>query len=213
MKEALFGELRTALENFDVETAKRVAQKVIDTNISAIDAIELGLLPGLRIIGNKFSSGEYFLPELMLGAKVFKEAAAILEQKMPLGERPTKGTIVLGTVKNDVHDIGKNLVGTMLSMAGIRVVDIGVDCSTEKFIDKALEVNAQVIGASALLTITMEKQREIIEVLRRRDLKKRFKVVVGGAAVDETWAKEIGADGYAENAQEAVTLVSSLLGR
>ena len=212
MKEALFAELKTALENFDLETAKRVAQQVVDLNISGIEAIELGLLPGLRVVGSKFSSGEYFLPELMLGAKVFKEATNILEQKLSLEDRPTKGTIVLGTVKNDVHDIGKNLVSTMLSTAGIRVVDIGVDCSPEKFIDKALEVNAEVIGASALLTFTLEKQREIVEVLCQRNLRNRFKVVVGGAAVDGTWAKEIGADGYAENAQEAVALVSSFLG-
>ena len=213
MKEALFCELRAALENYDVEAARRAAQKVIDLNISAIQAIEFGLLPALRDIGKKFSSGEFFLPELMIGANIFKEAVAILEQKMSNENRPVKGTIVLGTVKNDVHDIGKNLVGTMLSTEGIRVVDIGVDCSPEKFIDKALEVNAQVIGASALLTFTLEKQRELIQVLQQRDLRNRFKVVVGGAAVDETWAREIGADGYADNAQDAVTLVSSFLGK
>ncbi len=211
MKEILFNALKTALETFNVQEAKRLAQQVVEQDISPLEAIESGLVPGMRVVGNKFSSGEYFLPELMLGAKVFKEAVSILEQKISRGEMPVKGTIVLGTVKNDIHDIGKNLVGTMLSTAGIRVVDIGVDCSADKFIDKALEEDAKVIGASALLTLTLEKQKDLIEVLHKRGLRDRFKIAVGGAAVDDTWAKEIGADGYAENAQEAVTVISALL--
>jgi len=147
----------------------------------------------------------------MLAAKTFKEATKILEPKIAPGARDAKGTIVLGTVKNDIHDIGKNLVGTMLSLSGFRVVDIGVDCSAQQFIEKALEVNAQIIGASALLTLTLERQRELISTLQKMGLRQRFKVVVGGAAVDGTWAKEIGADGYGENAQEAVTVISALL--
>ena len=211
MKEVLFDELKTALEGFDDEAAIRAAQRIVADNLDSLEAIEKALLPGLKTVGEKFSSGEYFLPELMLAAKTFKEAVKILEPKIAPGARYAKGKIVLGTVKNDIHDIGKNLVGTMLSLSGFRVVDIGVDCSAQQFIEKALEVNAQIIGASALLTLTLERQRELISTLQKMGLRQRFKVVVGGAAVDGTWAKEIGADGYGENAQEAVTVISALL--
>ena len=211
MKESLNEKMKAALEDFDMEATIGLAKEAVGLNIDAFEAIELGLLPGLKAVGDKFNSGEYFLPELMLGAEIFKKAAKILEQKISSEKLFPKGTIVLGTVKNDIHDIGKNLVGTMLSTAGIRVVDIGVDCSADQFVDKALEVNAKVIGASALLTMVLDKQKELIQVLNKRGLRKRFKVVVGGAAVSAEWAKRIGADAYAENAHEAITVISSLL--
>lgn len=211
MKEALFEELASAVINLDLQSACNLARRVVDSGLNALEAIEQGLVKGLKVVGDKFGSGEYFLPELMRGAKVVQEAVKILEPRLSGTSSSTKGTIVLGTVKGDIHDIGKNLVSTMLSANGVRVIDIGVDCSTEKFINKALEVNAQIIGASALLTLTITKQKELIETLEQKGLRDRFKVIVGGAAVDPTWAREIGADGYAENAHEAVNVVSRLL--
>jgi len=211
-REGLFENLKMAVENFDMQSATNLAQRIIDMDINPIGAIEMGLIPGLKVIGDKFSSGEYFLPELVRGATVVKEAMHILEQKLAWENVKLKGTVVIGSVKGDIHDIGKNLVGTMLSAAGFRVVDIGIDCSADQFINKALEVNADVIGASALLTMTVSKQKELIDRLNEKGLRNKFKVVVGGAAVDPSWAIEIGADGYGENAFEAVTMISSLLG-
>jgi len=211
-REDLFENLKMAVEHFDMQSATNLAQRIIDMDIDPIGAIEMGLIPGLKVIGHKFSSGEYFLPELVRGATIVKEAIHILEQKLAWENAKLKGTVVIGSVKGDIHDIGKNLVGTMLSAAGFRVVDIGVDCSADQFINKALEVNADAIGASALLTMTVSKQKELIDRLNEKGLRNKFKVVVGGAAVDPSWATEIGADGYGENAFEAVTMISSLLG-
>jgi len=211
-KEDLFKNLKKAVENFDIQSARNLAQRIIDMDINPIGAIEIGLIPGLKVIGDKFSSGEYFLPELVRAATAAKEAMHILEQKLAWENAKLKGTIVIGSVKGDIHDIGKNLVGAMLSAAGFRVVDIGIDCSADQFINKALEVNADVIGASSLLTMTVSKQKELIDRLNEKGLRNKFKVVVGGAAVDPSWATEIGADGYGENAFEAVTMISSLLG-
>jgi methanogenic corrinoid protein MtbC1 len=158
-----------------------------------------------------FDKGEYFLPELVLGARIVAETISKVKEFIPQGQELNKGKVVIGTVKGDIHDIGKNLVIMWLSTRGIEVIDIGVDCHVNTFIDRALEENADIIGASSLLTMTAPEQQKLIESIKEHGLRERFKVIVGGAAINAAWAKEIGADGFAKDLKEATHLVSCLL--
>jgi corrinoid protein of di/trimethylamine methyltransferase len=165
------------------------------------------------VVGEKYESGEYFLPHLIIAADGMKKAMALLEPELKSrGQQAEKlGTVVIGTVHGDIHEIGKTLVGTMLSANGFEVHDLGVDVKVEDFINKARETNADAIGMSALLTTTMTVQRDVIEALEDRGLRSSVKVVVGGAPVTAEWAERIGADGHADDAVSAVSLLKKLL--
>ena len=169
------------------------------------------MMAGLKACGDRFEKGEYFLPELMGAGDAFKTGMGILAPKLSAGDRQSQGTVVLGTVRGDVHDIGKNLVGFMLESAGFTVVNLGVDVPTENFVQAVRDHKPQVLGMSALLTTTMLGMQDVVEELKRQGLRDRVKVLIGGGPVSKKYAEDIGADGYGNDAAQAVTLVRSLL--
>lgn len=169
------------------------------------------MMAGLKICGDRFETGEYFLPELLGAGDAFKTGMGLLKPRLSEGDQFSQGKVVLGTVHGDVHDIGKNLVGFMLASAGFTVVDIGVDVSAEGFAQAVREHQPQVLGMSALLTTTMLGMGEVIEVLKEQGLRDKVKVIIGGGPVSRKYAGEIGADAYGNDAAQAVGLVRSLL--
>ncbi len=177
-----------------------------------LDAINKGFVVGVNHVGEEFSCGNAFLPELVMAGEAMKSAVEILEPE--LNRRGTKreilGKVVLGTVEGDIHDIGKTLVGTMMSAAGFQVYDLGVDVPIMEIVEKAREVDADIVAISALLTTTMVKQKDVIEALQDMGLEK-VKVMVGGAPVTRSWMEEIGADGYSEDAIGAVAVAKDLM--
>jgi corrinoid protein of di/trimethylamine methyltransferase len=197
----------------DVEEAQHLAEEWVGSGYDPHQAIEQGLAVGIRQAGELWEAGDYFLPELIGAAEAMKAAMKVLQQAMT-GADATQHTlsgVVIGTVHGDIHDIGKSLVATMLEVGGFRVTDLGNDVQVERFLEAAVEEKAQLIGMSALLTTTMPVQRTLIAALHERGMRDRFKVLVGGAPVTEAWAREIGADGYADNAAQAVRVAKALL--
>jgi len=215
MSEELYKEMAQSIIDGDSDKSVELAQKSIEMQMHPLDAITKGFVMGVNYIGDLFGKGEAFLPELVMAGEAMKAAVATLEPElMKLGsERETMGRVVLATVEGDIHEIGKTLVGTMLSASGFEVTDMGVDQPAEKIIGKALEINAQIIGMSALLTTTMVRQREVIEELDKEGLRPRIKVMVGGAPITKEWAEKIKADGTSEDAVGAVQLVKKLVGK
>ncbi len=213
MSEELFAAMKQSIIDGDEEAAAEVARRALDAGIDPLDAINRGYVDGMSYVGDQFSAGEMFLPDMMLAAEAMKAAVAVLEPEMQKRgtQRQMLGKVVLGTVKGDIHEIGKNLVATMLSASGFEVYDLGVDVPFDKFIEKAREVNADLIGMSALLTTTMTGQRTVIEMLDDMGLRPKVKVMIGGAPVTRSWAAEIGADGMSEDAMGAVALAKKLV--
>jgi corrinoid protein of di/trimethylamine methyltransferase len=213
--EELYKEMAQSIIDGEKEIAIELAEKSIALQMHPLDTITKGFVVGVNYIGDQFGKGEAFLPELVMAGEAMKAAVATLEPELlKLGEaREVMGRVVLATVEGDIHEIGKTLVGTMLSASGFDVFDIGVDAPAEKIIGKALEVDAQIIGMSALLTTTMVRQREVIEELDKEGLRPRIKVLVGGAPITKDWAEKIKADGTSEDAVGAVKLAKQLLGK
>jgi corrinoid protein of di/trimethylamine methyltransferase len=213
--EELYKEMAQSIIDGEKEMAIELAEKSIALQMHPLDTITKGFVVGVNYIGDQFGKGEAFLPELVMAGEAMKAAVATLEPELlKLGEaREVMGRVVLATVEGDIHEIGKTLVGTMLSASGFDVFDIGVDAPAEKIIGKALEVDAQIIGMSALLTTTMVRQREVIEELDKEGLRPRIKVLVGGAPITKDWAEKIKADGTSEDAVGAVKLAKQLLGK
>jgi corrinoid protein of di/trimethylamine methyltransferase len=195
------------------ETAAELARRAVADGIAPLQAINGGYVPGMQAVGEQFAKGQMFLPDMMASAEAMRAAMAVLDPELKKlgGERPVAGTVVLGTTKGDIHEIGKSLVGTLLSAHGFRVYDLGVDVSGEKFAAKALELGADIVGVSALLTTTMRNQKTVIEALEKHGLRCKVKVMVGGAPVTRRWAEQIGADGYAKDAMSAVELARNLM--
>lgn len=212
MVEDLFKKIEQAVIDGEPEDAEKIAKQALEEKIDPLKCINEGLMPGIQKVGELFSSGEYFLPELIIGADAMKAALDILEPAL-VGDqkREVVGMVVLGTVEGDLHEIGKTLVGTMLTANGFQVVDIGVDQSSEAFIKAIEEHNADIVGASALLTTTMLHQKNLVEALEKAGLREKVKVMIGGAPVTERYAQEIGADGYAEDAISAVDMAYRLM--
>jgi corrinoid protein of di/trimethylamine methyltransferase len=215
MSEELYKEMAQSIIDGDSEKSVELAQKSIELQMHPLDAITKGFVIGVNHIGDLFGKGEAFLPELVMAGEAMKAAVAVLEPELiKLGsERETMGRVVLATVEGDIHEIGKTLVATMLSASGFEVVDLGVDQPAEKIIGKALEINANIIGMSALLTTTMVRQREVIDELDKEGLRPRIKVMVGGAPITRDWAEKIKADGTSEDAIGAVQLAKKLVGK
>ena len=214
MSEELFQAMAQSIIDGETEDAAHMARQALETGIDPLDAINKGFVVGVNHVGEEYSRGELFLPDLVLAGEAMKTAVAVLEPEMArLGtERQTLGKLVLGTVKGDIHEIGKTLVGTMLTASGFQVFDMGIDVPTVKFIEKVREVNADIVALSALLTTTMVTQRVVIEALEEAGLGDRVKVMIGGAPVTRSWADEIGADGYSEDAIGAVDVAKALVG-
>ncbi|GAB1470815.1 corrinoid protein [Chloroflexota bacterium] len=213
--EKLYKDMAQSIIEGESEISVVLAQKSIEMGIPPLDAITKGFVIGVNYIGDQFGAGEAFLPELVMAGEAMKAAVAVLEPELlKLGEaREIMGRVVLATVEGDIHEIGKTLVGTMLSASGFEVTDMGVDQPAEKIIGKALEVNADLIGLSALLTTTMVRQRELIEEMDKENLRPRIQVMVGGAPITRDWATKIKADGTSEDAIGAVALAKKLLGK
>ena len=208
-----FSAMRQSIIDGAPDTASTLAQQAVATGIAAIDAINHGYVPGMHDVGEQFARGQMYLPDMMASAEAMRAAMAVLDPELKkLGtERPMAGVVVLGTTKGDIHEIGKILVGTMLTAHGFRVHDLGVDVAGEKFATKAEELGADIVGVSALLTTTMRNQKSVVEALERAGLRQQVKIMVGGAPVTRRWADEIGADGYAKDAMSAVELARQLI--
>jgi corrinoid protein of di/trimethylamine methyltransferase len=213
MPEETFSAMRQSIIAGAPDTAASLAQEAVANGIAALDAINQGYVPGMHDVGEQFARGQMYLPDMMASAEAMRAAMAVLdpELKKQGAERPIAGVVVLGTTKGDIHEIGKILVGTLLTAHGFRVHDLGVDVSGEKFAAKAQELSADIVGVSALLTTTMRNQKTVIEALEKCGLRSQTKVMVGGAPVTRRWADEIGADGYARDAMSAVALARELM--
>lgn len=195
------------------DTASTLAEQALAAGMAPIEAINLGYVPGMHEVGEQFARGQMYLPDMMASAEAMRAAMAVLDPELKkLGtERPMAGVVVLGTTRGDIHEIGKILVGTLLTAHGFRVHDLGVDVAGEKFAAKAHELHADIVGVSALLTTTMRNQKGVVEAIEQAGLRSQVKIMVGGAPVTRRWADEIGADGYAKDAMSAVELARQLM--
>jgi len=210
----LLEELREAVILGERDRAQELAPQVLEAGVEPLVAIEEALNPAMQLVGTRYESGEYFIPDLVMAAEAMKAAMRVLEPALTARQeqRHVLGTVVIGTVEGDIHEIGKSLVGTMLSAAGFQVHDLGVDVAPVEFVRQVQETEANVVGLSALLTTTMLNQEAVIEALEEAGLREQIKVIIGGAPTGPEWARTIGADAYAENANEAVERVKELLG-
>lgn len=213
MSAELFQKMAQSIIDGDSDAAVELANEAIATGINPLDAITMGYVVGVNQVGEAFACGDAFLPELVMAGEAMKAAVSTLEPEMERrgSERQMLGKVVLATVEGDIHEIGKSLVGTMLSASGFQVYDLGVDVSSDIILAKTKEVNADIVAMSALLTTTMVKQREVIEALEKAGLRSQVKVMVGGAPVTKDWVQKIGADGYSEDAIGAVAVAKSLM--
>jgi corrinoid protein of di/trimethylamine methyltransferase len=214
MTEELFQKMSQSILDGDSDAAVALAKQSIESGVDPLDAITKGFVLGVNQVGENFSCGQAFLPELVMAGEAMKAAVATLEPEMQRRgtSRQVFGKVVLATVEGDIHEIGKSLVGTMLGASGFQVYDLGVDVPAAKIIAKVKEVDANLVGLSALLTTTMVKQKEVIDALDKEGLRKQVKVMVGGAPVTRDWVQKIEADGYSEDAIGAVALAKSLVG-
>jgi 5-methyltetrahydrofolate--homocysteine methyltransferase len=195
-------------DNSSVQTN---VQAALDGGLQAASVLNEALIPAMAEVGRLFEEGEYFVPEMLISARAMKSAMAMLKPYLQLADVKYAGVVVIGTVKGDLHDIGKNLVGLMLEGAGFQVKDLGSDVTPEKYVEAVRENSANVVAMSALLTTTMVNMKSTIDALHEAGLRDHVKVMVGGAPVTESFAKQIGADGYASDASRAVAVAKSLL--
>jgi len=207
-EEKIIKDLQRAVLEYDSAGAVSAAKAAISEKMDPLKAIEKGLVPSIETIGQKFEKMEIYLPELMLAADAMKSALALLLPLIPKGSKGAKATVIIGTVQGDVHEIGKNIVSSMMMAGGYNVIDLGVDVKTMTFIDEAKRNNATIIGASALMSSTIGSQKDIVDFLDSSGIRKKFAVLVGGGPTTKEWAKEIGADGCGMTAVEAVKLAN-----
>lgn len=214
MSDELFQAMAQSILDGEPEAAEALAKRAVAEGVDPLDAVNKGFLIGVNRVGEMFSCGEAFLPDLVLAGEAMKAAVAVLDPELAKSglQRQTLGKVVIGTVQGDIHDIGKTLVATLLAAGGFEVHDLGVDVSAEEFAETARQVGASLVGLSALLTTTMVNQKTVIEALDDLGLRPKVKVLVGGAPVTRTWAEQIGADGYSEDAIGAVGEAKKLLG-
>ncbi len=214
MSDDILARITASILEGDPDAAVDATKAAIGKGLAPMAIIEKGLMPGMDEVGDHFSKGEAFLPQLIIAARGMQLAMELLQPLLLARKEAVKaaGTVVIGTVKGDIHEIGKSLVATMLSANGFKVYDLGVNVPTEDFVAKVKETGANLLGLSALLTTTMTVQREVIEALQKAGLRRQVKVLLGGAPVNQQWCDSIGADGYAEDAVGAVALARRLVG-
>ena len=210
--EKLLEQLQEAIIGCEEEEAKVLAQKILDAGIDPVYALEKVIGSSAAIVGQKFDDGEYFLPHLVMAGDAMMAASTILESALEVGSSSKKSIIVLATVEADMHSVGKNIVGMMLKASGFEVHDLGVDVKSAEIVSKAIELKADFIALSSLLTTTMPYQREVIDELTARGVREKFKVVIGGGPVRQEWADKIGADGYGQDAIHSVKVFKQLAG-
>jgi corrinoid protein of di/trimethylamine methyltransferase len=197
----------------DIDTVKLLVKESLKNGANPLELVDKGLAKGIRTVGERYGKGEIFLTELLMGAEAMKVGMAIINPEIKRQKKELKkvGSIIIGTVAGDIHDLGKNIVAALFSAHGFDVVDLGVDVPDQKFIDGVKEMKPDILGLSALMTSTIPKQRELINLLKLSGLRDKVKVMIGGAAVNEDYARDIGADGYAENANDAVVKAKTLV--
>jgi trimethylamine corrinoid protein len=211
-KEDTLARMEKAIIEGNKQETETLAKEALGQKMDLLEVIEKGYARGIQMVGDLWERGEYFLPELITSAECMKAAMSILQPELEKAQIQTqsRGKVVIGTVEGDIHDIGKNLVASMLAANGFDVIDLGADVKLETFVEKAEEKNADFICLSALLTTTMLGQKRVIEILKEKNLTPRIKVLVGGAPVNQKWADDIGADGYGENAMKAVKVAQNI---
>jgi corrinoid protein of di/trimethylamine methyltransferase len=204
-------ELFNSVLDGDEELARSAADASLRAGLSPLDTIDRGLTPAIREVGERFGRMELFLPEMVMSAKAMEAAVHVLEPHLAGGAATVKARVVIGTVKGDIHDIGKNIAIALFKVNGFAVVDLGRDVPAAAFVDEALKHRAQIIGISGLLTTSLPMMREVVKILRDDGLRDRFKVVIGGGPTSQEFADRIGADGYAETAYDGVLLCERLI--
>jgi Predicted cobalamin binding protein len=205
-----FNKLADAVYRGDFGGAEQITKDLINNGTDPLAIINQGLIAGMDIVAPKFKAGEMFVPEVMMAARAMATGMELVKPLIKDIDIPTKGTVIIGTVAGDLHDIGKNLVAMILESGGFKVIDLGVDVSVEKFVEAAKQHNPQVIGMSALLTTTMVAMKDTVDALTEAGLRKNFKIIVGGAPLSQEFANQIGADGYAADAMAAKELCEKL---
>jgi len=205
-KEEILTRLRDAIVNLDIEGVQKAAKDALEAGIPAYKAVIDGMAKGMEIVGQKYEDGEYFLAELIMAGETMKEGMAVLEPHLKAGDMKTAGKVVIGTVRGDLHDIGKNVVVTLLKAANFDVIDLGVDVSAEQFVEAVKKHNPDIVAMSALLTTTMIEMENIIEELKKNGLRDKVKVIIGGAPITPEYAEKIGADAAARDAVEGVRI-------
>jgi corrinoid protein of di/trimethylamine methyltransferase len=213
MSSDLLAKITSSVVEGEPEETVQLTRQAMEAGLEPLTIINDGLVPGMNIVGDKFQCGEYFLPHLIIAANGMQQAMQLLEPELQARQQvvDVAGTLVIGSVAGDIHEIGKSLVATMMSASGFQVYDLGVDVPTATFVAKVQETGANLLGLSALLTTTMTVQREVIEALEEAGIRDKVKVILGGAPVSQEWADTIGADGYAEDAVGAIELARKLV--
>ena len=202
----LLSDLKDAIVNLDIDGIQKSAQNAIDAGVPAYRAVVDGMAKGMEIVGEKYEAGEYFLAELIMAGETMKEGMSVLEPHLKSGDLQTTGKVAIATVRGDLHDIGKNIVATLLKAANYDIVDLGVDASAEKFVESVRQDNPDIVAMSALLTTTMVEMENVVKELKKAGLKSKVKVIIGGAPITSDYAKRIGADAAARDAVEGVRI-------
>jgi corrinoid protein of di/trimethylamine methyltransferase len=210
-KQEILANLKKSIETWNIELAKQSAQQALDAGINPSDAVEKGLGMGMLTISQLFDEAKIYLPQVLAASTAMESALKVLEPAMAKGTTLAKGTIVLGTVQGDIHEIGKNVVGAMLRGGGYNVIDLGRDVSPEKFVASARDLKADIVGASALMTTTVTVQKDIVIMLKEENVV--AKTIFGGAPCNPEWVESIGGDMYCPSGAEAVALVNQMMGR
>lgn len=214
-KGKLLAEMKAAVLEGEIEEGEALARQALEAGMDPLECIEDGFVAGINEVGALYEEGEMFLPELVAAAEVMKEALAVLEPELLKSQksRDILGKVIIGSVAHDIHDIGKDIVASMLTASGFEVYNLGIDIPNETFVAKVKELKPDILGMSALLTTTMPEQKNVIEMLKAEGLRDSVKVMVGGAPVNREWSDSISADGFAENAVEAVKVAKTLVGK
>lgn len=205
-EEEILEKIKNYLINFDIENLKKECKEAIDKGISPYRIIMDGMSKGMDIVGKKYEEGKFFLSDLIMAGETMKEGMEVLKPYLKESEIKKIGKVVIGTIKGDLHDIGKNIVATLLTAAGFEVIDLGVDVSPEKFLEAIREYKPNILGMSALLTTTMIEMENVIKEIEKFGLRKDIKIIVGGAPLNEEFARKIGADAYAIDAVTGVNI-------
>jgi len=208
----IYNELQESIIVGKLDKIGELTQGFLDSGKSAKEILNEGLIPGMAVVGKKFEEGEYFIPEMLLSARALNVGLQILKPLLESSDVKPVAKVLVGTVKGDIHDIGKNLVAIMLRGGGFEVIDAGVDVEPEIFVQMAKESNVDIVGLSALLTVTMTSMKDTIDAFIADGSRDKFKIMIGGAPISTKYAEKIGADGYAENASTAVQLAKTFIG-
>lgn len=206
-----FSTLSEAIINGNRDVAAKETQAAVDAGVPAQDILQQGLIAGMNVVGQKFKANEFYVPEVLVAARAMKSSMAILRPLLAEANVQAVAKVAIGTVRGDLHDIGKNLVAMMLEGAGFEIIDLGVDCSPEKFMEAVKEKGANIIALSALLTTTMPSMKDTIEAAKEAGLRDKVKVMIGGAPITQDYSDSIGADGYAPDAASAVDKAKELI--